>query len=363
MNLLQKYIGFECARNLLVCSFAFCLLFLTFDFFDRIDNVVTEHTSFLTIIQYFLLKIPTLFALTLPIAMLVSSMFTVAMLAKNSELTAMRAAGLKVTWIVRPIFLIALIASLVSIVVNETLVPYSQRRVKEIYNIDIKQRDKSGEYSQDNFWWRSGDTIYSTSMFDSRTKTLFDLTRLRVNKDFSLSERTESKEVSWVNPLFGWSMKDVWQYKFTGAPEPSSQRFSSLTLPISEKPRDFHDVETDPFTMSYFQLKRFIEKQSENGVSASNYFSDLYAKLAFPFVNLICTLVALPFALRTARSRKMGPSFMAGLIIGFSYYAIHSFSIALGRAELIPAFMAAWSANVLMGVMGAILLWGAEAPE
>lgn len=363
MSLIHKYVARECFRNLYICSIAFCILFLTFDFFDRIDNVVKAEAHFWTIIQYFLLKVPHLLNLTLPISMLVAGMFTVANLAKNSELTAMRAAGLKVSWISRPIFTIALLTSFFSIFLGETIVPYAQRRVREIYNIDIQERDKTGEYSQTNFWWRSEDTFYSVSLFDSRENTFYDFSKLIVDKDFNLSSRIEAKTASWVNQNLGWSMNDVRQYKITSDNKAKLNIYNNLALPLKETPRDFYDAETDPGTMSYSQLSKFIAKQNSNGVATTSYRADLFSKISFPFVNLICTIVALPFALRTARSRKMGPSFIAGLLIGFSYYVVHSFSMALGRAELFPPLMAAWTANLIMGMTGIILMLGAEAPE
>jgi lipopolysaccharide export system permease protein len=75
------------------------------------------------------------------------------------------------------------------------------------------------------------------------------------------------------------------------------------------------------------------------------------------------TLVVIPFALKPARSGSMATSIMASLMIGFSYYAVHSLAISLGRAEILPPLAAAWATNMLMGAIGAVLLLGAESPS
>jgi lipopolysaccharide export system permease protein len=317
----------------------------------------------MTVISYFLYKIPPLFNITLPISMLVAVLFTIGMLSKNSELTAMRAGGLKLFWIARPIFGIAIFMSLFSIFLNELIVPHCMRRAREIYNIDIRAKDKTGDFNQENIWWRSGSTFYSSEMFDSRNNHLLNLIRLDVDYDFDIRKRTDSLQTSWASSLFGWSMENVEIINFDKDVIAERNKLPTLTLPIQEKPEDFYGTEADPQTMSYQQLTRYINKQKSNGLSANRYYADLYAKISYPFVIFICTLVVLPFAIKPARSGSLAISFTAGIVIAFTYYLVHSFSLAMGRAEFWNPWLAAWMANVIMGAVGLVLNVGAEAPE
>ena len=342
----------------------FSILFLLFDFFDRIDNLMEEGTSIWTAIKYFLYKIPLTLNYMIPIAMLVAALFTIGLMSKNSEVTAMRAGGLTLFWISKPLFVFSFLVSVFTILFQETAVPHAQRRVREIYNIDIRKKDESGSYSQSDFWWRSGDSFYAIDIFDSRTNTLHDVTKLELNLDnFDILARTNSKKAKWVSPELGWTMQNVEEYEFHANDAPKKAAHKSLPLPISEQPKDFFKAKMDPHTMSYFQLKEFILKQKENGISILGYLSDLYSKFSFAFVTFVITLVAIPFALKPARSGSMAFSLLAGMIIGFSYYAVHSFSIAMGRAELWPPLLAAWTANILLCIIGVVLNWGAEAPS
>ena len=148
-------------------------------------------------------------------------------------------------------------------------------------------------------------------------------------------------------------MKDITQFTFRESTSPTRvQNLPSLPLVIEEEPKDFYAMKTDPLTMTYLQLKKFIADQTRNGVNTAALKADLYSKFAFPFVIFISSLVVLPFALSPARSGKMAFGFMAGLFIGFSYYAVHSLSLAMGRAELWPPLLAAWMANILLGTIG-----------
>lgn len=361
MKIIHRYILRLTLQNLAGAAGVFILLFLVFDFFDKIDNIIPEGASIWLILDYFLLKIPQIAMLTLPVAALVGTMLTIGVLSKNSEITAMRASGLPVIWIAKPLLASALALSFASILVSETVVPWANSRARDIYNIDIRKKDKSGTYSQNDFWWRSGNSFYSVDTFDSRSKTLHMLSIFTIDSAFNILGRTEASEASFVDADLGWTMRGVSQYEFT---ENTAKKriYESLALPISMKPSDFYDVRSDPESMSFLQLKRFIREQSRNGLPTESYRADLYEKLTQPFVTFFAALVVLPFCLRSARTNSLSGSAIAGLVIGLTYYAVHSFSIAMGRAEIWNPFIAAIAAPVLMGLVGAILNLGAEAP-
>ncbi len=363
MKIAQRYVFKEVVRTMLLASGALCALFLVVDFFDRIDNILEEKASIGIVIKYFLFKIPQFLSLTLPLGMLVGIMLGVGLMSKNSEITAMRASGMKVFWIAKPIFILAFCLSLLDLAISETVVPYCSRRVREIYNIDIKEKHKNGTYSQNDFWWRAGDKFYSIGLFDSRNDTLHHPLILEVGDDFLPLKRTTAEKAVFVRKGLGWTMFNTEELNFNGQDVVSINNKKTIALPLKEEPKDFYDVDMDPYTMSYSQLSKFIQKQVDNGLAANGYLTDLYSKLAFPFVILVFSLVVLPFSLKPGRSGNMALSFVIGLLISFTYYAVHSFSLAMGRAEIWPPLFAAWIANFLMLLVGIILNIGAESPE
>jgi len=46
-----------------------------------------------------------------------------------------------------------------------------------------------------------------------------------------------------------------------------------------------------------------------------------------------------------------------GIIIGFSYWIVHAFSMSLGRSGILPAILSAWVANILFLAAGATLFF------
>jgi lipopolysaccharide export system permease protein len=362
MKILHRYILSLLLRNFVIGLSTFVFLFLVVDFIDRIDNVLGEGASAWLILQYFACRIPLMAQLMLPVALIFATLFTFGLLSKSSEITAMRASGVTVAWLARPLMIFGLGLSVFSLFLGEVIVPFSERRQKELYNIDIRQKDKKGGYSQADFWWRHGNSFYAFDLFDSRTNTIHSLSQFDLTEDWRVTRRTDAKSAHWIDELLGWSMRDVTQYHFDTQPI-AEEKLKSYTLPIREKPSDFYDVKSDPSTMSFSELRRFIKKLKRNGISTTQYNPDLYSKLAAPLIIFITGMLVLPFTLLPARSGSMALSSVAAISIAFLYYAVDSFSISMGRAELLPAFLAAWSANIVMGIVALVLNLGTEAPR
>lgn len=364
LTIIDRYLLRQMAAFFLVALGIFTTLFLVFEFFDRIDNIIAERPNVGIVLRYFLLKIPQAATLMIPIAILVSTLMTIGLLSRNGELTAIRASGTPITRISAPIFVAGLVLSFACLCLSEFVVPYTSRRVREIYNIDIKRKDESGAYSQSDFWWRSGENFYSVGTFDSRTSTLSGFSAFTVSDSMQVQRRVNSQTVHYLDPLLGWSLQAVTDYRFPGdMASPQIAHFGSFPFPTPKQPTDFYYYETDPATMSFTTLRHFIEEQQANGLSVGSYYADLYAKFSFPFICLVMPIIVLPFSLKPARSGSMATSIVAALCIGFSYYVVHSFAIALGRAEIVPPLLAAWIANGLMGTIGMLLLNGSEQPH
>ncbi len=365
MNTIQRYLLRTLLYYLAVSIGVMTALFLVFDFLDRIDNLLAANATFWSSVAYFALKIPLTITLMLPVSMLSATLFAYGILAKQGEITAMRASGMSLAALSKPVFLTGIVVSLVAFVVNETIVPISTRKVREIYNIDISQKDKSGTYSSGDIWWREGGRFFTVERFDSRDGSLNNISWFDMANDgFVPERRTDADLGNFVGEDLGWGFRGMKQFEFAdGKFQSLPQQFHSISLPLRKTPQDFYDVRTDRYSLGFWGMRKFIKTQSRNGIAVSSYLADLYEKLAFPWVSLLCGMVVLPFAIRPGRSSGLASTILVALLIGFSYYAVHYFSLALGRALIWPPLLAAFMANIVLGAVAVILNLGAEAPR
>ena len=80
----------------------------------------------------------------------------------------------------------------------------------------------------------------------------------------------------------------------------------------------------------------------------------LYEKLAYPTINFIMILLAVPLALNT----KWGGGIRAaglGVIVSVFYWLIYSVSVSIGNTGLLPPWMAPWMAPAIFCIAGSVL--------
>jgi lipopolysaccharide export LptBFGC system permease protein LptF len=98
--------------------------------------------------------------------------------------------------------------------------------------------------------------------------------------------------------------------------------------------------------MTFAELRRHIEAQSDSGFRTAPSRVQLQARLAFPMVTLVMALIGVPFGVSLGRRGALyGIGF--AMILGCAYWLVNTFFVAAGQADVLPAALAAWAANLL----------------
>ena len=107
--------------------------------------------------------------------------------------------------------------------------------------------------------------------------------------------------------------------------------------------------------MTYGELKRYIAQLRASGYHVVPYMVQLQRKVAFPFVTLIMTLLAVPFAVTTGRRGALY-GIGVGIVLAIVYWTMLSVFGALGAGGLISPVLAAWAPNILFGAAAAYMI-------
>ncbi|NIS67850.1 MAG: LptF/LptG family permease, partial [Proteobacteria bacterium] len=113
------------------------------------------------VLWYYLLKIPMITFQTLPLAVLLSTLVTLGTFSRHMEITAMKASGISLYRITRPIILISLVIAFITFFGNEYLVPTSFRKSEHIMNVEVLRRDQEASFKNLNIWYRDDSSIYN----------------------------------------------------------------------------------------------------------------------------------------------------------------------------------------------------------
>jgi len=131
--------------------------------------------------------------------------------------------------------------------------------------------------------------------------------------------------------------------------------FVWTALDAKEEIDDFIRIQKPVTSMSYLELKDYVAQLEAAGFQVRKYLVELYSRLSFPLVNLVMVLVAIPFALQSPRGgRLFGVGLALAILAG--YLVVHYVALAFARADLLPPFLAAWTANIIFLGIGVSLL-------
>ena len=99
-----------------------------------IDDLVGKGLDFITIIQFIWYASASLFALALPIAILISSIMTFGNLGESFELVAIKSSGISLLRFMRPLMFLAVIFSVISFFFANNVIPYANLKFVTLYN-------------------------------------------------------------------------------------------------------------------------------------------------------------------------------------------------------------------------------------
>jgi len=107
--------------------------------------------------------------------------------------------------------------------------------------------------------------------------------------------------------------------------------------------------------MTYGELQRYVTELQTSGYYVINYLVQLHRKVAFPFVTVVMTLLAVPFAVTTGRRGALY-GIGIGIVMAITYWIMLSVFGALGAGGAMSPLLAAWAPNILFGSTAAVML-------
>lgn len=353
MIILAKYITRNFLGTLFFALVAFTAIFIIIDVVGFMDKFIDRNVGFFIVVKYYCFYLPYIIILTLPVATLLASLFSVGQLSRYNELIAMQASGISLYRILAPLFGLGIVISLITAYAGERFVPATNQKKKEIYQAHVNKAKKKNIAAQtkdiilqidNNRWLLIG-------FFDTDVNTAFKVS-IQSYKQNRLIKRIDAAKMIGENSH--WRLENGFTREFAGNKE-VARAFSELELQdLYFKSEDIARVQKKAEEMSYWELKNFITEIRRTGGNPDRWLVDLYLKIAFPFSNLVIILFGAPLASRKTRSGT-AISFGISLFICFLYFGIIKVGQSLGHNGTLPPLFAAWMGNLFFGI-GAIYI-------
>ena len=358
LTILDDYVTRAYTSYALLSAIALLGIIYIAAFVDISDKLFKGMVTAMTMLDYFRYSTPQWLYYVVPLAVLLSALVTIAMLTKNSELIVMKACGVSLYRVAAPMFVVALLVGAGLFVLQETILGPSTRRAEEL-KLVIKGGNPQALDLLNNRWLvGSNGEIYHYLSLDPRNHVLTGLEVYEFTPDMDrLVRRTHAEIATLAGSQTGnsWQIHRGWSRTFDADGNVQDEAQLVAERRTLETADYFGTEQPNPDFMGYIELRRHTEKLRAGGLAVVKQQVALARKLAFPFVTLIMTLLAVPFASTIGRSGAMG-GIGVGIALAISYWTLISVFAAIGAGGALPPMLAAWAPNLLFGAAALYLL-------
>ena len=361
-RILDEYVLREFLSMFLLVLSGFVLLMIVFTFFDLIGDILRNHISLVTVGDYLLNLMPSMFYQIAPLAVLIAALVTFGVLNRNSEIVAMKATGISLYRLIIPIVSTAAILAVCLFLFDQYYLPQANRR-QEALRATIKGRPPQTFLHPEQKWIfghpRPGEPgrIFYYQFFDPDRNEFANLSVFEFNpKTFELSRRIFASRAYWDANADGWEFERGWVRDMQGANVTDYREFRKTTFSeIHESPDYFKKEDLESQEMNFGQLERYIRDLRQSGFDTMRLRVALWQKLTYPLVAVIMAVLAIPFALSMGRRGSL-TAIAVAIAVALTYWVINGLFGAMGNVDYLPAALAAWFSDVLFGLVGGYLL-------
>jgi len=306
--------------------------------------------------------------LMLPVATLVAPLITFGILTRRNEITAMKAGGVSIYRAVLPVLLFGTLESVLLFGAGEYVLPYTNKVADRYFDV-IKGRPPQSSSLQERRWILGSDQrIYNYDYMSGASEAaarneetaLYGLSVFDLDlKNWALRDRIFAAKARWIpfpgrrDPPGFYEFERGWRMSF--GKHPVYKEFDSARTREIEPPAYFRREAPESDTMRYDELRQHVASLEKRGLDVTKLRVQLERKLAFPVVCLVMTLIGVPFSFVVG---KKGALYGIGvsILIAIVYWGCLGIFEALGNNALLPALLAAWSANLLFAAAGLYLM-------
>ena len=345
MQILDRYIARNIVISLLIVLVVLLALFTFFQFLEELKDIGRGRYDTEKAFLFVLMTLPSLAYQLLPITLLLGCTIGLGVLASNSELTAIRAAGVSLEHIVGTVFKVGVSVIAIGIIVGEWVAPMSEQQAHTMRSVA-----KSSHLSlkgRQGLWAKDG-TQYINVRKILPGRRLSDIYVYEVDHQHHVTHVLRAQSASFKKG--NWILEEVeHSYLVKGSVIASFDKTHVWDTGLS--PDLLSVVTVQPNTLSIWGLYQYIEYLESNGLSADQYKQTFWSKLMVPLVSGVMVLLSIPFVFGPLRSVSIGHRVLAGALVGIGY---HLFSQMFSYLGLVMKFNPAFTA--LMPTLLAMLL-------
>jgi len=301
--------------------------------------------------QYVGLRAPQIAAFLLPFSVLLGTILTLITMNQNSEVIALKAAGLSAHQVLAPLLVASLGVAVLSFTFNERIVSRATATLDQWKDADygplpIDRGDRT------NVWVRDGDDLIAVQQVRGRGE------QVRLG-NVTVYDRTGGELVAIIRAPQGRHVGNGWAIGPTTRFDVATGKLSNIgTVKVAPgvRPDQFTLGTVNPDGLDFAALHAAIGDLRDAGRPTKSLEGTLWHKFSSPLSAVLMPLLGAVAAFGIARSGQLFVRAVIGMALGFAYFVADNFALAMGNLGAYPPFLAAWAPFLLFLLIGEAVL-------
>jgi len=361
MRRLDRYITSEFAPLLLFGIGAFLVILIGVELLPKaLRMVVREGFPLSVAARVFIYRLPTMIALTLPMAVMFASLMTVAGLSSHGELLALKAGGIPFLRVSAPVIVVGFILSLITLGFNEQISPLGSRKAFQL----VKEYREQGKPVENMIFWIP-DTgtprqLFHIASFDPKSRRLEGILVIYLDENGKYSQLYEADYAEWQGEE--WVLHNALSVEMTERGRRET-RPGDVTLFVGKSAEQLSEVNQDLDEMSIAQLQMLLRQQQALGLAYKPHQVELLqiiqTRLALPWCALGFAMLGVALGCRPLRA-SASVGFGVSLVVVFLYYLVFNALTLMGERGVLSPLITAWAPNAILFASGLYLLYNSN---
>lgn len=350
MDILDRYIGKTMTLGVIAVLFVMITLDGLISFAGETSSIGQANYGIWDAVAFILFNIPQKVYIMFPMIALLGTIMSLGVLASNSELIAMRAAGISIARITYSVLKTGIILIVLMIVVGEFIAPKAVQHAKlqrvSAMNQKITLNTDYGLWARDGANYIHIRRVESDGRLIGINIYIFDVNQ-RLQETIS-SPFAVYQDDHWI--LYEATTRSI-------LPEMIKQEFKArLRWDTLLKPEVVNVVSVTPENLSIIKLKGYIDYLQSNGLNSKEYELSFWSKLIAPLTISGMIVLAVPFVFGSLRNVGAGQRILVGFLLGLGFFIFNRLIGNVGLVYIDYPWIAAVIPSFVVLIAGVVLL-------
>jgi lipopolysaccharide export system permease protein len=359
MRRLDRYVVRHFLLAYFYCIAGFISIWFIFDVSDNISTFLDQRISRLLILQYYLTQVPQILVILLPVALLLALLFCLGRMSRSNEIVSMLTSGVSLPRILAPLLVIGLLTTAASTALNYSLAPHGEYAHKRLLEDPQSRRQQLGLTAQifrnrtDNRTWFIQQFLPGENVFNT-------LHIVQQDANDNIVKTYIATRAIYQPETHAWEFQQlkIVHYDEAGNVTQTIPYTESLVITDwSETPFRLSSANLRAEHLSVPELRDYLQFNSDFPPALlAPFATHLEYRIALPWTCAVVAVIAASLGVGYSRRGILSSVAAAILLVFAMNFVIHLF-LALGEGARIPTWAAAWTPNIIFGLIGLVLLY------